>query len=117
MGTKGNGEQATICREGCAMSCVAMALASHGFAVPCPPGTSGDPSEDLFPKGPLRKRSSDGSPEVPPPQLRCPADPATLNSYLQAHLAVGESSVIVADMPLFIHIETPTEGRGGGAAE
>ena len=28
-------------------------------------GTSGDPSEDLFPRGPLGKRSSEGSPEVP----------------------------------------------------
>lgn len=29
MGVPGTGERATICKEGCAMSCVAMALAGH----------------------------------------------------------------------------------------
>ena len=74
MGTKGNGEQATICREGCAMSCVAMALASHGFVVPCPP-----------------------------PQLRCAPDPGVLNTYLQAHegyhCAAGDCNNLVLTAP------------------
>ena len=74
MGTKGNGEQATICREGCAMSCVAMALASHGFVVPCPP-----------------------------PQLRCLPDPGVLNAYLQAHngyhCAAGDCNNLVLTAP------------------
>lgn len=34
MGVNGIGERATICREGCAMSCVAMALAGNGFKLP-----------------------------------------------------------------------------------
>eukprot|EP00041_Stephanoeca_diplocostata_P017967 m.372513 g.372513 ORF g.372513 m.372513 type:complete len:405 (-) comp20874_c0_seq16:144-1358(-) len=34
MGVNGPGERATICREGCAMSCVAMALAGQGFTLP-----------------------------------------------------------------------------------
>ena len=34
MGTSGPGEQNTICHEGCAMSCVAMALAGSGFTLP-----------------------------------------------------------------------------------
>ena len=34
MGTKGHGERSTICGEGCAMSCAAMALAGAGFALP-----------------------------------------------------------------------------------
>ena len=40
-------------------------------------GTSGDPSEDLFPRGPLGKRSSEGSREVPqtPPRRRRPPPP------------------------------------------
>eukprot|EP00729_Bicosta_minor_P018252 gene18252-396_t len=33
MGISGNGERATVCREGCAMSCVAMALAGHKLYV------------------------------------------------------------------------------------
>lgn len=34
MGAVGRGERSTICGEGCAMSCVAMALAGAGFALP-----------------------------------------------------------------------------------
>ena len=74
MGTPGNGERSTICREGCAMSCVAMALASHGFAVPCPP-----------------------------PRLRCPPDPGTLNAWLQSHggyhCAGGDCNNLVLTAP------------------
>ena len=74
MGTPGNGERSTICREGCAMSCVAMALASHGFAVPCPP-----------------------------PRLRCPPDPGTLNAWLQTHggyhCAGGDCNNLVLTAP------------------
>ena len=33
MGVKGNGERATICAEGCAMSCVSMALAGLDIKV------------------------------------------------------------------------------------
>ena len=33
MGVKGPGERATICREGCAMSCVAMTLATMGITI------------------------------------------------------------------------------------
>ena len=29
MGVDGPGERATVCKEGCAMSCVSMALAGH----------------------------------------------------------------------------------------
>ena len=81
MGTPGNGERSTICREGCAMSCVAMALASHGFAVPCPP-----------------------------PRLRCPPDPGTLNTWLQTHggyhCAGGDCNNLVLTAP-----DTLTGGR------
>ena len=34
MGTPGPGERATVCKEGCAMSCVAMAMAGYGLAIP-----------------------------------------------------------------------------------
>jgi hypothetical protein len=74
MGVKGDGEQSTICREGCAMTCVAMALAAHGFVVPCPP-----------------------------PQLRCTPDPATLNDWLQEHhgyhCAAGDCNNLVLNAP------------------
>ena len=34
MGTAGPGERATVCREGCAMTAVAMALAGQGYGIP-----------------------------------------------------------------------------------
>jgi hypothetical protein len=34
MGVVGDGERATICREGCAMSCLAAALSVTGFVIP-----------------------------------------------------------------------------------
>lgn len=42
MGTPGYGERATICREGCAMSSLSMALAGFGVDIdgkPSNPGT------------------------------------------------------------------------------
>ena len=38
MGTVGNGERATICREGCAMSSVSMGLAGLGVKIPSEAG-------------------------------------------------------------------------------
>jgi hypothetical protein len=35
MGTKGSGEQSTICGEGCAMSSVSMAMAGLGIDIGC----------------------------------------------------------------------------------
>lgn len=34
MGVEGNGTRATVCKEGCAMSCVAMALAGYNLTLP-----------------------------------------------------------------------------------
>ena len=33
MGVEGPGERASICKEGCAMTCVAMALTQRGFTL------------------------------------------------------------------------------------
>ena len=40
MGTNGNGERATICKEGCAMTCVSMSLAGVNLSIPINSTTS-----------------------------------------------------------------------------
>ena len=86
MGTPGPGEQATICREGCAMSCIAMALAGAGFSLPA--GNTTTTADTLATEG----INSSGM-----------IDPGSLNTWLQQHhgyhCAGGDCNNLVLTAP------------------
>ncbi|EGD82360.1 hypothetical protein PTSG_03025 [Salpingoeca rosetta] len=88
MGVPGPGEQATVCREGCAMSCLAMALNGLDITLPNGNGTG---------KG-------------------TPANPGTLNKWLKDHqlytCAAGDCNNLVLNaVEAFTnHLELISEG-------